>query len=421
MTRLLLLLLLASTFKLVAQTHTIEIHENKRVASLLMSSEEYETWKTNDEFNNKVIREALFQDIYQKFDDNFDFIFLVLNEDERPTNLPYGQLIQVSNDELGLGMGAFDNSSNYGSAGKLEAVMHLTRRDYLRAGPSLHELMHNWGNFGIPTESTPAPGKDLKSFPYIPHWGFTGGSTKGQLGGFEQSTLVENGGNSYTVGTFGPNANGGNSIPYNELELYLMGMTDISSVSNFDVFSDITELTINASTFDFTASTRTTYTPASLEALLGTRSPSFATSQKDFTALVIVLTDTPLTKEQWDLVDDSSEKFGRPSSDFSSVYNFWEATNGLGTLETGNLEEKITSVEDELLSDYIRVYPNPVSDFIQILGIKNIERYTIYNVFGEEILNGQVSENQKIDINSLGSGYYLLKTETGKIFKIIKK
>ena len=92
-----------------------------------------------------------------------------------------GQLIQVSNDISGIGLSAFDNSFIYGSSGKLKSVMHLTRRDYLRAGPSLHELMHNWGNFGIDTEGT-FNGTDF--FAFQPHWGFTGGNSKGQVGWF---------------------------------------------------------------------------------------------------------------------------------------------------------------------------------------------------------------------------------------------
>ncbi len=318
---------------LKAQTHPIEVHANNRVASLQMTAQEYSDWIDNNEYTVTDIREALFQDIYQKFNDQFDFIFLILNEDTRPDNLPFGQLIQVSNAVSGIGLSMFDNSANYGSDGQLMAVMHLTQRNYLRSGPSLHELMHNWGNFGIPTESVSAPGTGLMSFPFIPHWGFTGGSTPGQLGGFEQSTLVDNGSGSYTVDAFGPNANGGNSVPFNETELYLMGMKPISSVTDFDVFADITSLTINPDDFDFEASSRTTYTSESLESLLGARVPASSTSQKDFTALIIVLTDAPLTTAEWDQVDGDAEKFSRTSSDGSSTYNFWEATDQMGTID----------------------------------------------------------------------------------------
>ena len=91
----------------------------------------------------------------------------------------------------------------------LRAVSKTLKSNYLTQGPALHELMHNWGNYALQTTNNA-------------HWGFTGGSGWGQLGGFKQSTLIENGNNSYTVNSFGEVANGGNSVKYNELELYLM-------------------------------------------------------------------------------------------------------------------------------------------------------------------------------------------------------
>ena len=141
-----------------------------------------------------------------------------------------GCFIGVSNTIEGTGQSIYDYSSDYGSEGKLKAVMQLTGLSYLQSGPSLHELMHNWGNFGFETHSVDQPGENITSYPYWGHWGFTGGSTKGQLGGFEQSTLVELEDSSYSVAPFGPFANGGNGVPYNELELYLMGMAPLSSV-----------------------------------------------------------------------------------------------------------------------------------------------------------------------------------------------
>lgn len=318
-----------------AQDHVIEIHSNNRVASLLMTTPEYNNWIDNNQYStNLSVSQALFQDIYQKFDDDYDFIILILNEDIKPANLPFGELIRVSNSIVGIGSTLGSNSSNYGSNGKLKAVIQLSRRDYLQLGPSLHELMHNWGNFGIETHAINNPGASINSFEFRPHWGFTGGNIKAQLGGFLQSSLVVNGGNSYTVNSFGQNANGGNSIPYSQLELYLMGMIPISSVDNFDVFKNITSLVDNGSNYIFQANTRTTYTPATLQALLGNRMPSSLDSQKDFKALIIALTDTPLTVNQWNILDDSSEKFSRTASDGLSTYNFWEATNGLGTINT---------------------------------------------------------------------------------------
>jgi hypothetical protein len=115
-----------------------------------------------------------------------------------------------------------------------------------------------------------------------------------------------------------------------------MGMIPISSVSNFDMFTDITSLTVNSSTFDFTASTRTTYTPESLEELLDERVPSEGNSQKDFKLLVVVITDDPLSDDKWNKVDATVEWFSKKEDDGTSLYNFWEATNGAGSITIEN-------------------------------------------------------------------------------------
>ena len=214
--------------------------------------------------------------------------------------------------------------------------MHLPGLEFIRYGPSLHEIAHNWANSALETHNVSSTGTNLTSFPYWGHWGFTGGSSKGQLGGFKQSSLIEHGANLYTVEPFGAFANGGNGVPYNELELYLMGMLPLSSVTDFDMFTDITSLTVSQTAYDFTASKRTTYSPESLEDLLGKRVPNHNNSQKKFKLLIVVLTDNPLTEEEWNRVDATAEWFSRKGDDGTNSYNFWEATSGVGSITIEN-------------------------------------------------------------------------------------
>ena len=316
--------------------HVFVTHENKRVSSMQMTASEYQAWIDEDHFRDNDVSLTVFNDIYKQLTDEYDFIFLVLNEEGIPENLTYyGMLKSVSNDILGTGQDVYDYSADYGSGGKLKAVMQLTGLRYLKSGPALHELMHNWGNFGIPTESVEAPGSEITSTPFWPHWGFTGGSSPGQLGGFDQSSLEDLGNDLYSVASFGPFANGGNGIPYNELELYLMGMISIDEVHDFDAFGNITSLEILESTFQFTANKRTTYNGASIKELLGERVPSHVDAKKDFKLLVVVLTDTPLTDDEWNEVNDTAAWFEFKGADDISTYNFWEATNGAGSISIG--------------------------------------------------------------------------------------
>ena len=103
------------------------------------------------------------------------------------------------------------------------------------------------------------------------------------------------------------------------IELLLMGVNNIVS-----------------STFNFSAEDRTTFTPESLEELLGQREPSFEDSQKDFKILAIVLTDNSLSEEEWTKVDATVKWFSNPGDDESYLYNFWEATRGNGTVTIQN-------------------------------------------------------------------------------------
>jgi hypothetical protein len=406
-----------------SQTHTIEIHPNGRVASILMTPAEYNSWISNDDFNNSTISEPLISDIYQKFEDDFDFIFLILNEATQPSNLNYaGQLNRVSNTIEGTGVPVFDDSSNFGSAGKLKSLMQLTQINFLLDGPTSHEILHNWGNFVIPSEAVSDFGTNLTSFPLGGHWGFTGGNTKGQLGGFDQNTLVDNGNGSYTLDSFGLNANGGNSVPYNDIELYLMGMIPLSEVAAFDGFTTITSIADNGNDTWTLEATKTNYTPASLNTLLENRVPSSTTAQKDFKALVIVITDAPLTTDEWDLLDFQAELYSRNSDDgFSTLYNFWEATNGLGTIEMNNLESSTLGL-DAIALNNISMYPNPTSDKVTIENL-NVQEVSLYNLIGQKINNfkvNDISEKIIIDVSRYDSGVYFIHIKK-KDKLIIKK
>ena len=316
--------------------HLITTPSESKVSSLLMSSDEYNNWKSKDQFTDGLFREAIIKDIYKQFSDNYDFIILMLNEEEIPDGINYyGKNVGVSNNISGIGGDIYDYSTSYGSSGKLKSVMQLSALSFLQNGPALHELMHNWGNYALPTENINETGDNLNSYSYYGHWGFTGGSTKGQLGGFKQSTLEELGNSQFTVDSFGSFANGGNAVPYNELELYLMGMIPVSSVNSFDLFNDITSFNVDNNKFTFTAN-KVSYGPNELESLLGTRIPNSSDSQKEFDILIVVLTDNSLTDTQWTNINDAAKWFSFKGADDIYFYNFWEATNGIGTINIGN-------------------------------------------------------------------------------------
>jgi hypothetical protein len=69
----------------------------------------------------------------------------------------------------------------------------------------------------------------------------------------------------------------------------------------------------------------------------------------------------------------------------------------------------------------LKLFPNPSNEFIKISGLINIEKYKIYNIIGSEVTNGNISNNQEIDIKNFTNGTYFLKFESGNTIKFIKQ
>jgi hypothetical protein len=58
----------------------------------------------------------------------------------------------------------------------------------------------------------------------------------------------------------------------------------------------------------------------------------------------------------------------------------------------------------------IQVYPNPVKDILRVSGIGY--RVTVYNYLGEKVMERELVDGQ-INVSSLPTGIYILKTEEG--------
>jgi len=69
----------------------------------------------------------------------------------------------------------------------------------------------------------------------------------------------------------------------------------------------------------------------------------------------------------------------------------------------------------------IKIYPNPVNNFIKIYGLIKPENYKIYNVLGTAVQTGIIINSQKIQIQKLSKGLYFLKLDNQNILKFIKK
>ena len=265
---------------------------------------------------------ALAGRFHEHYPDKFDYIVFVSNlpaiEDNEHYRY-YGIHHDVENAVRGIGL------SLYGS-GKLTAHIHLSYRDALLRGPALHEFMHSWANYIVPTARRV-------------HWGFS--SANGQLGGFNIDNLVSLGNGRYSAGRFGSFANGGNRVPYSPIELYLAGLIPRGEVPALWVAKDgeWTDELDESGNLIFTARDIEVWSVRRIVREHGSRLPNWLNSQKSFRAAVVLLTDdefpaTPaILREQADAV----RQFSHPGPDSSRLFNFWEATGGRATLKMDDL------------------------------------------------------------------------------------
>ncbi len=291
------------------------LNESRALTNLVLSDQEYSNFISGEGDLKMVSQKA-----YQYMKDDFDFIIILSVEETQPNDLFYGRATPVQNSVQGLGSGTFDASASYGSSGRLNTIIYMPRAEYIRNGPFLHEIAHSWGNKGfIPTTVGG-------------HWGYA--STAGQLGGFDE--LVDLGNGTYRARLndrdgFGTFANGGNSIPYGNLELYLMGLIGPDALTSLQVAVNPQK---GSSAGEFTADAVELYTPEALIAEHGARVPTVMNSQKDFTALAVIISKEPISEEKMTEITNNLDNFskqGNPDSSWGSLNNFWMATQGKAT------------------------------------------------------------------------------------------
>jgi len=79
------------------------------------------------------------------------------------------------------------------------------------------------------------------------------------------------------------------------------------------------------------------------------------------------------------------------------------------------------SLEDTSLTD-LKIYPNPSSDnFLTISSAEQGDKYVkLFNVTGQMVMNTKLVQDQKLNISSLSSGFYLVEVSINGRSDIIK-
>ncbi|KAA1260344.1 BNR/Asp-box repeat protein [Rubripirellula obstinata] len=319
---------------------TLTVLGSQRVASLQVSQELYDqvsdgmTWNQMQELTGQF---------YEQVQDDFDF--LIFTNDQSSSASYSGINFGVQNDVTGTGTSLYDYTNSFGSNGNLQSAIHLSSPTTLRGGPSLHEIAHRWGMFldSVPTAVSR-------------HWGYS--SANGQLGGWDSSTLVDLGDGTYQADGFGTIANGGNSLPYSPIELYLMGLIPAAEVPDLQIATGVSNSTYSNGTTTFTADAITNMSIEDIIAIDGERVPNHLNSQKNFKAAYIVITPDPLSPNEWVDFDRQAYEFEVNGDNGISSFNFYEATGGRATLELSGLLDSIkTEVSRPFADSVIRYDP----------------------------------------------------------------
>ena len=409
--------------------------------------------------------------VYSKVNDDFDFIFFVLNtpvDDVIKEQLGfYGLTSRVSNNVQGLGIGKHDFTDQWGSQGKLISALFFPYYDALSAGPALHEILHSYGTFICPTY-------DLGKSQYLAHWGIS--NADGQAGGFKYLRVVEenvdgvegktlyqasrrpetNRDGSFKYGGFGINANDGNGTTYSDIELYLMGLKSDDELrsANFqlDVYSGNEYQADSFAEGYFSSTAKKSYTIDDIIARNGKRVPDYSASQKQFKVLTVVL--TPEMAEQNymnEIMRDINWLAGEiDDATYPHLYNFRQATQNRGSILvnslTGSLktpvirttdaptvEEETPVIEDIIIAESFEiaaqgeeeegeeedayVYPNPTTDGMFTLEYEaqsEIYIITLTDARGNLLMRRTASEPiVHFNLGGFPSGVYMLTIEDG--------
>jgi hypothetical protein len=237
-------------------------------------------------------------DVAEQFASAADF--LVFTIDTHREKLRFNSVggFNVTIDSPEFGLGPFVAGQDFENFPNLRSYIYLARKDSLVLGPSLHEIAHAWG---VRLQNPPTLGAQASQSDN--HWGFS--SVGGQMGGWMPRTLIDLGDGQYELrsGNIEPDGRSFNTLPYADLELYLMGLAAPEEVAPIQVAINPTFQSL----FQFTADDVVEIAIESIIQGNGTRVPNVDDAQKNFGISLIVLTDHELSISEWRFYQDSMD------------------------------------------------------------------------------------------------------------------
>ena len=84
-----------------------------------------------------------------------------------------------------------------------------------------------------------------------------------------------------------------------------------------------------------------------------------------------------------------------------------------------NISYENTTGTDSFINQEISVYPNPSSDFLKILALKNIDEINIYDIMGKQVYSNKTNtKTLDLNISNFKNGYYSIKIKVGEFIKV---
>jgi hypothetical protein len=97
------------------------------------------------------------------------------------------------------------------------------------------------------------------------------------------------------------------------------------------------------------------------------------------------------------------------------------ATIGWGAIDDIEMTYEAALGTEEFNTNKIAAYPNPVKDKLTITAAENIDSVSIFNLFGQKLLNQEINATEAaIDMSALATGTYIVNVQSDKNTKTIK-
>ena len=266
-------------------------------------------------------RMEIAQQYYQVMEDDRDFLFVANQPDGSMPGA--GFFTHVKNTVQGIGVSEVDFTARYGSAGRLTGVVSLLpSANFLLLN---HEILHQWASF---MDHSLKLGR-------ASHWDVidrpsTGFGASGH-GVFSQLEHIEE--NRYRGIQF--NWRDQQAKAFNDFELYLMGLIDISEVHSpirtlvnptwLETEVDIENTIIYR---NFESDGIREVTTEEVLAIHGLRSPGPEEAQTSFSGGMVVVHHRPLTLAEFAYYDFMMREYEKPDSEVITFNLTFEAATG---------------------------------------------------------------------------------------------